>query len=104
MPSPSAPDLSAPAMLLQALANAKRLHVMQLLHANEWDVTSLAERVGLSQSALSQHLSKLRAARLVSTRRVAQTVFYSCNSVTVAQILAVLKIDLAATDGSLLAA
>ncbi|MGV3633379.1 MAG: ArsR/SmtB family transcription factor, partial [Pseudorhodoplanes sp.] len=40
----------------------------------------IAQRVGLSQSALSQHLSRLRSLRLVNTRRDKQTIYYSCTS------------------------
>lgn len=47
----------------------------------------LAERVQLSQSALSQHLAKLRNQGLVATRREAQTIFYSINSNPVLQML-----------------
>ncbi|EPR16086.1 ArsR family transcriptional regulator, partial [Agrobacterium radiobacter DSM 30147] len=50
-----------------------------------------ASQVGLSQSALSQHLSKLRAQRLVKTRRDAQTIYYSSNSESVKKILASLE-------------
>lgn len=47
--------------------------------------------VGLSQSALSQHLSKLRAQNLVSTRRDAQTIYYSSSSDAVLKILGALS-------------
>jgi DNA-binding transcriptional ArsR family regulator len=47
----------------------------------------LAIEVKLSQSALSQHLTKLKAANLVRTRRDAQTIFYSCDSEAVIRVL-----------------
>jgi DNA-binding transcriptional ArsR family regulator len=44
----------------------------------------------LSQSALSQHLAKLRGEELVQTRRVRQTIFYSCRSEQVREVLSTL--------------
>lgn len=62
--------------LLKALANEKRLLVLCLLLAGERTVGDLEAQVGLSQSALSQHLARLRADGLVATRRQAQTIHY----------------------------
>lgn len=63
--------------LLKAMANEHRLLVLCHLSASgELSVGELVDRVGLSQSALSQHLAKLREEKLVSTRKAAQTVFY----------------------------
>ena len=62
--------------LLQAMSNPKRLLVLCLLAEGECSVGALAERVGLSQSALSQHLARLREDGFVKTRREAQTVYY----------------------------
>lgn len=78
------------AALLTAMANPKRLAILELLMQGELAVGELAGRVGLSQSALSQHLSKLRAQKLVSTRRDAQTIYYSSRSQAVQAILATL--------------
>lgn len=78
------------AVLLTAMANAKRLEILSLLVEGEFPVGQLADRVGLSQSALSQHLSKLRAQKLVSTRRDAQTIYYSSQSAAVIKILSAL--------------
>ncbi len=77
--------------LLSAMANAKRLLVLCNLVENEITVGALAEKVGLSQSSLSQHLSKLRALELVKTRRDAQTIFYSCDNQNVKKLLATLS-------------
>ncbi len=62
--------------LLSALANQKRLLIMSYLFQGELSVNSLAQKVQLSQSALSQHLAKLRTAGIVSTRRDGQTIYY----------------------------
>ena len=77
----------AAAGLLSAMANPKRLMILCCLVKGEVAVGALAVRVGLSQSALSQHLSKLRAQKLVKTRRDAQTIYYSCSSPAVLKIL-----------------
>lgn len=64
--------------LLKAMANESRLLVLcHLAESGELSVGELVDRVGLTQSALSQHLAKLREEGLVSTRKEAQTVFYS---------------------------
>jgi DNA-binding transcriptional ArsR family regulator len=72
---------------LSAMANPKRLLILKVLVRGEIAVGALAQKVGLSQSALSQHLSKLRAQNLVSTRRDAQTIYYSSKSDAVMTIL-----------------
>ncbi|MBD9448312.1 MULTISPECIES: metalloregulator ArsR/SmtB family transcription factor [unclassified Rhizobium] len=75
------------AALLSAMANPKRLLILCNLVKGEIPVGALAQEVGLSQSALSQHLSKLRAQKLVKTRRDAQTIYYSSSSEPVLRIL-----------------
>ncbi len=75
---------------LSALANPKRLLILSSLVKGEVAVGVLANQVGLSQSALSQHLSKLRAQNLVNTRRDAQTIYYSSKSDAVQKVLATL--------------
>jgi DNA-binding transcriptional ArsR family regulator len=62
--------------VLRALSNEARLLVLCQLGRGEKSVGELNALVGLSQSALSQHLAKLRAEGLVATRREAQTIFY----------------------------
>lgn len=76
------------AATLAAMANPKRLLVMCTLLKGEKSVGDLAEIVDLTPAALSQHLGKLRALRLVSTRRDGQTIYYSLAS---AEVLAVLE-------------
>ncbi len=63
--------------LLKALANHHRLMIMCVLVEGPHSVSELNQRVPLSQSALSQHLARLRSEGLVSTRREGLTVFYS---------------------------
>lgn len=61
---------------LALVANAKRLLILCELVKGERSVGSLQASVGLSQSALSQHLAKLREAEMVETRRESQTIYY----------------------------
>ena len=67
---------SAAAKLLRALSNERRLMILCQLTEGERSVGDLQPRVGLSQSALSQHLSVLREEGIVATRREAQTIWY----------------------------
>ena len=62
---------------LKQLANRKRLMILCVLSEGEMSVGELNQRVPLSQSALSQHLAKLRTVGFVSTRRESQSIFYS---------------------------
>jgi len=73
------------------MANPKRLLILCNLVNAEVPVGVLATQVGLSQSALSQHLSKLRAQKLVKTRRDAQTIYYSSNATQVLTLLDALE-------------
>ncbi|MCA6106135.1 ArsR/SmtB family transcription factor [Bradyrhizobium cenepequi] len=73
--------------LLAAMANAKRLMVLCNLLDGERSVGELAEIVGLSSAALSQHLGKMRALDLVTTRRDGQTIYYRLASREVREIL-----------------
>jgi DNA-binding transcriptional ArsR family regulator len=78
------------ARFLAILGNGKRLAILCLLVNGEMSVGAIAERVQLSQSALSQHLAKLRGEKLVATRRDRQTIFYSCRSERVREVLVTL--------------
>ena len=58
------------------LADATRVRVILALRDGEQSVNHLAEIVDKSPAAVSQHLAKLRLARIVSTRQDGQRVFY----------------------------
>jgi DNA-binding transcriptional ArsR family regulator len=78
--------------LLKLLANENRLLILcRLAVAGEMSVGDLADAVELSQSALSQHLAKMREDGLLATRREAQTVFYRIADPNAARLLALLK-------------
>ena len=76
--------------LLKAMANERRLLILCCLAIGEQSVGALEKQVGLSQSALSQHLGRLRRDRLVATRRAAQTIYYTLASDEVASVMAAL--------------
>ena len=63
--------------LLKAMSNEKRLMILCYLAGGEKAVGEMEKLVGLSQSALSQHLARLRRDGLVKTRRASQTIYYS---------------------------
>ena len=80
------------AHLLKALSNEKRLMILcKLLEHGEMSVNALIVHVGLSQSALSQHLARMREEKIVDTRRDAQQIFYRVADPRVRDILATLK-------------
>lgn len=77
--------------LLKALGNAQRLRVLCLLVAREMSVGQINEQLpDLSQSALSQHLAKLREEGLVRTRRESQTIWYTLEEGPAQQVIATL--------------
>lgn len=77
--------------VLRLLANERRLLILCELAGGERPAGALAAKAGLSQSALSQHLAKMRDEKLVTTRREAQTVFYRIADRRVARLLTTLK-------------
>jgi ArsR family transcriptional regulator len=77
--------------LLGALANERRLMILcRLVEWGEANVGTLAEAVGLSQSALSQHLAKMRQEGLVAFRRDGQTLWYRLAEPRVEELFATL--------------
>ena len=78
--------------LLKLLGNEKRLLILCFLAARgEMTVGELVEVAKLSQSALSQHLARLRADGLVTFRRASQTLHYSVADKRALRVLQVLK-------------
>jgi ArsR family transcriptional regulator, virulence genes transcriptional regulator len=83
---------AAAARMLKLLGNEHRLLILCFLAAHgEMKVGDLVEAIGLSQSALSQHLALLREDRLVSFRRESQTLYYRVCDDRAARILKLLK-------------
>jgi ArsR family transcriptional regulator, virulence genes transcriptional regulator len=78
------------AALLKALAHEARLMVLCQLAEGERSAGALLQVSGLSQSALSQHLARLREEGLVATRREAQTIHYRLADPKAERVLATL--------------
>ena len=77
--------------MLRALANEHRLMILcNLVECGEANVTALADAVGLSQSALSQHLAKMRDEKIVAFRREAQTLWYRIADPRIEELFATL--------------
>lgn len=89
MKNSNIPEKSA---ILKAISNAKRLEILYRLKDGESSVGQLEELVNLSQSDLSQHLAVLRRAKVVKTRRNAQTIYYSIDNQLVKDILRLLEL------------
>jgi DNA-binding transcriptional ArsR family regulator len=74
--TPVAEDFDAAVGMLKLLGDETRLRVIWALLEGEHSVNELAERVGAQPAAVSQHLAKLRLARLVRSRREGTRIFY----------------------------
>lgn len=83
-------NAEAAAGLLKSLANPSRLLVLCALVTREHTVSELEDMVGLSQSALSQHLARLREEKIVTAHRQGQRVYYSLSHSGVQRLLAVM--------------
>ncbi|MFT5814682.1 MAG: DNA-binding transcriptional ArsR family regulator [Psychroserpens sp.] len=76
--------------ILKLFSNENRLMILCCIANNELTVGDLNEQIDLSQSALSQHLAKLRASGLVLTRREAQTIYYRIENPNIKDLLTLL--------------
>ena len=76
--------------MLKAMGNPHRLVILCRLSEGPCSVGELEPVIGLSQSALSQHLARLRRDKLVTTRRDAQTIIYSLTDKRAATLIDVL--------------
>ena len=81
---------SQAAKLLRALGNERRLMILCQLTDGELSVGELRPRVGLSQSALSQHLAVLRQEGIVATRREGQSIWYRIADPAAVRVVATL--------------
>ena len=79
------------AQLLKKMANENRLLILCTLINGELSVGELNDVIPLSQSALSQHLTSLRTAGLVKTRRESQSIFYRLEGDAAIKIISVLQ-------------
>lgn len=81
---------AAAAQLLRSIGNERRLMILCQLTGGERSVGELMPCIGISQSALSQHLAVLRKDRLVATRREGLSIRYRISDRAVAQVMATL--------------
>ncbi|MHB0976011.1 MAG: ArsR/SmtB family transcription factor [Candidatus Aquicultorales bacterium] len=65
--------------VFKVLGDTTRLKIVKLVAVRELKVGDIVDVLGLAQSSVSQHLAKLRSARLVNERRSKQNVYYSLN-------------------------
>lgn len=79
------------ARVCKAIADPKRLLIINELRDRELSVGDLCEALGVSQSNVSQHLAVLRERGIVSTRRAGTTVFYSLRSQKIVQAVDLLR-------------
>jgi DNA-binding transcriptional ArsR family regulator len=79
------------AMIARALADSKRLCVLEQLAQGEQSVGELSRSVGCQVPNMSQHLAVLRSAGLVATRRDGSTVFYRLSDPSVLEIYRLLQ-------------
>lgn len=93
-----APRAAEAEAFLKAMANRHRLMVLCELHKGERSVTQLQQSLGLGQSALSQHLSRLRDEKIVATRRQSQTIYYTLADPNAARLIGLLYDAYCKTD------
>ncbi len=94
-------DMAAHACeLLKAMANEWRLMILCQLAEGEKTVSELQALLGLSQSALSQHLAILRREKIVQSRKHAQSVSYSLSGDEATQVMATLHDVFCGVEGS----
>jgi ArsR family transcriptional regulator, zinc-responsive transcriptional repressor len=73
--------------VFRMLADPTRIRVLWALSGGELSVNELAQQVAKPAPSVSQHLAKLRMARLVRTRREGTTIFYSLENEHVSQLV-----------------
>jgi DNA-binding transcriptional ArsR family regulator len=79
------------AEFFQALAHPTRIAIIELLRDGELSAGALMERLGVEQANASQHLSVLRAKRILINRRAGNQVFYSVRDPLVIKVLDTMK-------------
>ena len=76
--------------LMKLLGHPHRLMILCELNQGECSVGELSERIGIAQSPLSQHLARMRHEGVVSSRREAQTVYYSLAGSEISAVISLL--------------
>jgi DNA-binding transcriptional ArsR family regulator len=97
---PTEPQLASASATFALLGSPARLRVLWLAAQNAHDVTALAERTGLGLATMSQHLTKLRLAGLISARRDGRRHIYTVDDPHVLTLIQQIFAHIA-PDGSL---
>lgn len=77
--------------VVKALCNPTRIKIILCLSNKQKSVSELVEVCDLAQSAVSQHLAKLKEAQIVRTSKQGKEIFYSLNNEEYAQISNLIK-------------
>jgi ArsR family transcriptional regulator, zinc-responsive transcriptional repressor len=80
-------DLEACARVLRVLAHPHRLKIVELLMGGQLSVGELAQEVDLAPSAVSQHLSHMRAFGILGVRREGRTAYYYVDNPSAANVI-----------------
>jgi DNA-binding transcriptional ArsR family regulator len=84
---PSDEQIATGVDLLKLLADPTRLRILWALLHSEHSVNELADHVGAQPAAVSQHLAKLRLARVVTTRRDGTRIFYATQNTHIRRVV-----------------
>ncbi|POX37474.1 transcriptional regulator [Streptomyces sp. Ru73] len=98
---PPAEVLREAATIFGLLASEQRLHIVWALSQGESDVSGLAERVGGALPAVSQHLTKLKLAGLVGSRREGRRQIYYVDDADVVAVMRMMIGQLAVRSGEI---
>lgn len=77
--------------VFQVLGHPTRIHIVECLREGELPVNAIQQRVGVEAANLSQHLSVLRAKRLVTTRKEGNSVYYSLRDPLMVEVLDIMR-------------
>lgn len=80
-------DIENAVLIFKALSDPTRIRILYLISKQECSVSHIAEKLNLSQSAVSHQLSFLRSLRLVRSRREGRTMYYTCDDDHVVKLL-----------------
>ncbi|MET8145828.1 metalloregulator ArsR/SmtB family transcription factor [Sphaerisporangium sp. NPDC005288] len=84
---PTSSQVDTAVEAFRMLSDGTRLRLMWILVSGEYDVSSLAELIGVARPSVSQHLAKLRLAGLVDTRRHGRRVLYRARDAHVRRLI-----------------
>jgi ArsR family transcriptional regulator, virulence genes transcriptional regulator len=74
-----------------ALANPKRLQILNILKDSEMSVARMTEEMGINKANLSQHLAVLRQKNMLETRRQGTTIFYRISNPKITEACLIMR-------------